>query len=126
MVSVNLPIWLGKLRAGVREAEHLRQAAFSAEQERLNGLMSQAKMVLYRYRDADRKVGLYRDTLLPKANQALQATETGYQGGTSSFMDVIDAERVLLEFELSEQRALADRAQRLAELESMVGRQIPR
>lgn len=126
MVSVNLPIWLGKLRAGVRQAEHQRQAALSARQERLNDLMSRAKMVLYKYRDADRKVGLYRDTLLPKANQALQATETGYQGGTSSFLDVIDAERVLLEFELSEQRALADRAQRLAELESMMGRQIQR
>ncbi len=126
MVSVNIPLWLGKLRAAVRQAEYQRQAAVSARDERLNGLMSQAKMVLYKYRDADRKVGLYGDTLLPKARQSLEATETGYQAGTSSFLDVIDAERVLLEFQLSEQRALADRAQRLAELESLMGRQVPR
>jgi cobalt-zinc-cadmium efflux system outer membrane protein len=126
MVSVNIPLWLGKLRAAVRQAEYQRQQAVSARDERLNSLMSQAKLVLYKYRDADRKVGLYRDTLLPKAHQSLEATETGYQGGTSSFLDVIDAERVLLEFELSEQRALADRAQRLAELESLMGRQVPR
>jgi cobalt-zinc-cadmium efflux system outer membrane protein len=126
MVSINIPLWLGKLRAAVREAQDQRQQAVSARSERLNSLMAQAKLVLYKYRDADRKVGLYADTLLPKAQQSLETTETGYQAGTSTFLDLVDTERVLLEFELSEQRALADRAQRLAELESLMGREIPR
>ena len=39
---------------------------------------------------------------------------------------LIDAERVLLEFQLSYERALANRTQRLAELEMLVGREVPR
>jgi outer membrane protein TolC len=83
-------------------------------------------MVLYRFRDAERKVDLYRDTLVPKAEQSLKATETAFRAGKATFTDLVDAERVLLEFELSHERALASHAQRLAELEMLIGRDLPR
>jgi len=41
-------------------------------------------------------------------------------------LDIIDAERILLEFQLAYERAFADRAQRLAELEMLVGKEIPK
>ena len=39
--------------------------------------------------------------------------------------DLIDAERILLEFQLSNERALADHARGLARLEMLVGRELP-
>ena len=51
--------------------------------------------------------------------------QTGFVGGTSTFIDLIDAQRVLLEFELVVERALADHASRRADLEQIVGRHIP-
>ncbi len=39
---------------------------------------------------------------------------------------MIDAERTLLEFQLSFERALTSRAQRLAQLEMIIGKEIPR
>ncbi len=125
-LSMNLPIRLGKYAAGEREARARHRAATEAKVERDNTLGAQIKRVLYDFRDAGRKIDLYRDTLVPKARQNLKATETAYRAGNASFLDLVDAERALLEFELSYERALASHAQRLGELEMLVGRTIPR
>ena len=121
MVSINLPVWREKLDAGLRQARYRRSAAVQTRAAKLNSLQSQLKLIAYRYSDAQRKVALYRDTLLPKARQAMTATDASYRGGQGSFLDLIDAQRVLLEFEITLYRALANRAQRLAELEMVTG-----
>ena len=126
MVSVNLPIWREKLDAGVREARHLYTAAIRRKQQQTNSLTAELKFVLYRYHDAERKIDLFRDTLLPKAKQGLKATQVAFQAGKASFTDLLDAQRVLLEFQLGHERARSSKAQRLAELEMLVGRKISR
>jgi outer membrane protein TolC len=125
MASVNLPIWYDKLAAGVREARYRRWAATLSRRQRSNDLTATLKLVLYRFRDAERKLNLYRDTLVPKATEAVKASEAAFRAGKAGFTDTIDAERTLLEFELAAERALADRAQRLAELEMLTGRPAP-
>ncbi len=124
-VSVNVPLWHGKYDAGRREARARYRAALKGRADRENLLTAAAKLVLHKVRDAERKTDLYRDTLMPKAEQALTATQTAYQAGKASFLDLIDATRVLLEFQLAHERALADHAERLAELEMLVGRKVP-
>ena len=83
-------------------------------------------MALYHFRDAGRKIDLYRDTLIPKAEQSLNVTQQAFSAGQADFLDLIDTQRVLLEFKLSYERALAHRAQRLAEIEKLVGEDVPR
>lgn len=124
--SINVPIWLGKYRAGVGAAEARHAAARQALTERRNTLIADGKMALYGYRDAERKLDLYRDSLLPKARQALEVSLQGFEAGIGSFLAVIDSQRTLLEFELSLERALTDRAERLAELDRLVGETLPR
>lgn len=121
MASINLPIWWDKLAAGVREAKRRRAAVVSERRQRTNDLQAELKMALYEYRDAKRKIGLYRDTLIPQARQALESSRTAFSAGNASFADAVDAERVLLEFELSYERARADRAQALAHIEELLG-----
>ena len=126
MASVNLPIWYDKLAAGVREARRRQWAASLAKRQRENDLASSLKLVLYWFRDAGRKATLFRDTLMPKAKQAVRTSETAFRAGKATFTDLIDAQRLLLEFELASERALVDRAQRLAEIEMLVGVPAPR
>jgi len=121
MVSVNLPIWWGKLSAGVREARRRHLVAVHERAEAANALGARLKLAAYRFRDAARRVRLYRDTLLPKASQSLKAASAAFRTGKASLTDLIDAERVRLEFQLARERALADKVQRLAELEMLVG-----
>ncbi len=125
MASINLPIWYNKLSAGVREARYRHWAATLNRHQRANDLNSTLRLALYHFHDAQRKVGLYRDTLLPKATESVVVSETAFRTGKASFTDLLDTQRLFLEFELAAERALANRAQRLAELEMLVGKPIP-
>jgi len=126
MFTINLPIWRERLDAALREAKYNNIAAMRDKTEKLNTLNAQLKMALYMYRDGERKIDLYHNTLLPKAVESVKANEASFRAGDSTFLDLIDAQRVMLEFELAFERALSNKAQRLAELEMLVGRQIPR
>ena len=75
----------------------------------------------FELRDAERRVELYAYTLLPKARQSLEVTQNGFTSGDVDFLDLIDAQRTLLEFELAYERAQADRSTRRAKLEQIVG-----
>ena len=123
--SINIPIWHEKYSAGVREGLARFGAATKKRVDRENVLQAELKTSLYHLNDAERKISLYRDTLVPKAKQSIKATEAAFRAGTSTFIDLIDAERLLLEFQLEYERALAGRETRLAELEMLVGGEIP-
>jgi outer membrane protein TolC len=126
MLSINVPIWYGKYRAAEREARARYETSLNERSDRENSLLAGLEMALYGFRDAERKIDLYRDTLVPKAEQSLKVTRQAYEAGRADFLDLLDAQRALLEFKLSHERARADRAQRLAEIEMLVGREVPR
>ena len=121
-VSLDLPLWAEKYRAGEREARARLRAAVSRRDERSNALLSETELVLYGARDAQRKIRLYRDTLIPRARQTLEATAAAYRAGSADFLALVDAETVALEFELAYERARADLAQSLAKLEQLCAR----
>lgn len=124
-VTVNIPFWWEKRNAAVREGHAKLASATKGGEALKRSLLSDMELALYKYRDAQRKIDLYRNTLIPKAEEALGVTMEAFQAGTRSSLDLIDAEKTLLEFELSYIRALADQAQRLAELEWLLGKEIP-
>ena len=124
-MSINIPFWWEKRRAAVREREAKHSAVTRDNVALKQNLLSSMQLALYKYRDAQRKIDLYQNTLIPKADEALAVTLEAFQAGTRSSLDLIDAEKTLLEFELAYIRALADQAQRLAELEMLLGKEIP-
>ncbi|MDK2964275.1 MAG: hypothetical protein PWQ29_1669 [Verrucomicrobiota bacterium] len=121
-LSVNLPIWFGKLKAGEMEAAYRRAAAENQRMDAGIRLRADLQMALYNFRDAERKISLYRDTLIPKARQSLEVTRKSFESEKTGFTALIDAERTLLEFLLSADRAFADREIRLAKIEMLINR----
>jgi cobalt-zinc-cadmium efflux system outer membrane protein len=124
-VSVNIPLWLDKYRAGVREAESRYAATQRDRQDRANRLSTDLQLALFKYQDAERKIALYRDALIPKADQNLKVIQRSFEGGKSDFLSLIDAERILLEFQLTYERAVADREQGLSTVDKLVGGEPP-
>lgn len=125
MVSIKLPIWYGKYRAAEREAHHRRTAVELERAGAAKRLDAELRLALYHLRDAERKVALYGDTLVPKAAQSLQVVKQGFAAGNTGFIALIDAERLFIEFQLLHHRAQADRGQRLAEIEMLTNRSMP-
>jgi outer membrane protein, heavy metal efflux system len=121
MVSFSLPIRRNRIAAGVREAEARLGAATRDAQAQEFGIEAELRQALFMHRDSVRRAALYGGTLLPKARHSLESTEAAYRAGEAGFSDLIDAQRVLLEFALAHERAAADRAQALARIRALVG-----
>jgi outer membrane protein TolC len=120
-ISTELPLFRGKYEGPIREAEESLAATLESRDAEEDELIARADAILYEWRDADRRSDLYENALLPKAVQSLEATTTAYRNGKGGFLDMIDAQRILLEFELELARAWADRGRSAATLESVTG-----
>ena len=121
MVSFSVPIRRSRYDAGLAEARARHTAASRAVASREFGLEAELQGALFDYRDGVRKLELYGGTLLPKARQSLATTEAAYRTGEAGFADLVDAQRVLLEFALAHERAAVDRALALARINTLVG-----
>ncbi len=120
-LSVNLPIWRGRLRGAVNEAG----ANLQASRERLvdvrNTTSFQIKDAYFRVVTANDEIELYRDSLMPQAEQLLKATEVAYETGKATFLDLLDSERALLGIRIGYHRSVADHQKHMADLERAVG-----
>ena len=122
MAGINLPIWRDCCRAEVREAAARVEASAARRAERELALLSQARLALYRFRDATRRGELYAGRLIPQSQQALAAMVTAYRAGEATFADLVETSRMALEFQLARERARVEQLQQLAELERLTGR----
>ncbi|MHC4439382.1 MAG: TolC family protein [Planctomycetota bacterium] len=121
MFSMNLPIWREGYKAAELQAKANVLKASHQKKEAENTIIARAERALYDFEDSDRKRKLYRDVLIPKAEELLGASETAYKAGTIDFLSLINAQQKLLEFQLHYERALTDNQQELARLEMLVG-----
>jgi len=119
--SISLPIWFGKNSARRGEAEARRRAAEYELRDSENRLTALAEKVIFEYSDALRKTQLYRDGLVPKAEQSLNAIYAAYQAGETDFLNLLDAQRQLLDFQLTVVREKARLGANRAMLEMLSG-----
>ena len=124
-VGVNIPWNRKKYKAMETVAYHRRQNIVQERADTLNQLTAELKNAFFAYRDAHRKIGLYRDSILPKAMESWMVTLKSFESDSSDFLDVIDAEQTLLEFKLSLHRAMADRTRAMADIEMLTGVPLP-
>jgi outer membrane protein TolC len=124
-VTFNLPVRRERRHAMVAEADS--EARMAAEE--LNMLRNQIRLgvadALARL-DRSRKLAqLYRDGILPQAGSALEAAMAAYRVGKADFMNVLDSQMALFNFEREYYDAVAEHQMRLALLESVVGAALP-
>lgn len=123
IVGLNLPIWRGRVRAGVEEAR-LNEKAVEYEKQRVTlSLESDIRMTLADMKDAARRFDLYEDTLIPKAEQSYQSVQSAYASGgpRADFLDLLSSVQVLLQFQIDQLRAERDLHLAAAALEKTMG-----
>ena len=74
---------------------------------------------------AQRRVKLYRDTLLPQAEAAFKASTAAYQNNRGEFMSLIDSQNLLLDIRTAYYKALSAADAGSAQLERAIGAPLP-
>ncbi len=122
--SVNLPVWRDRIEAGIEEAMERRRAAESSRRAVVAGINRSLGELTDRLDLTWRQLRLFDDVLLIQAEESLSSAESAYSAGNLDALDLLDAERVLLDVRTSTARARADWAIALAKLEGAVGRPV--
>lgn len=121
MFKASLPLWFSKNAAKIRETRSFEDSLSLMEENTINDLTSKHALLMFTIEDSARQCLLYRDTLISRAKQSLNLTETSYQTGKSSLLDVIDSWRTLLQFELEYRQTVIRHKQSLSELKLLEG-----
>jgi len=124
IATVNIPFsfWTKrKYDAGVREAKAAAAAARAEHHNWQNLTRFQITELAAKVQAQQQVADLYRTTILPQAEQHFDAARTAYRTGRTGFLDVLEAERAVLEFRLAYYRALVERDVQAATLEQVVG-----
>ena len=118
--GITLPIWRDKIAAQIAAAQAEKQAAaarFSGEQIMLAVEFAEKSFM---FREASRNLELLNDRLLPRARQSLDVARSSYGSGKLDFINLLDAQRTLLDFRLAEVEARIQRELALAELSLVI------
>ncbi|MGI6456880.1 MAG: TolC family protein [bacterium] len=123
MVSagISIPLWYKKNRARVRVAEEEKQAALHESESVENTLKINLRKAYFELQNALRLVELYRNHLIPQAQQAMQIAEEWNRGGMESVSETLEVQSVWLNFNLAWLRAQMDYAQAYVQLERLAG-----
>lgn len=124
-LGIRLPLWRGRYEAAVSEVRARSRSLIREREEEGLRLAAAIRRAWFEHTDAHRRVGLYEESLIPKAEESLRASLAGFRAGDTSFLSLLDTERTLLEFELVAERARTDRGKALARLQTLVGTFLP-
>ncbi len=120
-VGITLPLDQGKRRAAEDEARaRIRQNEW-AWRDQAARIGEEVQLAYDQLQESRHTLALYRDSLVPLAEQDLAAALADYQAGIGDFLDLITSEKNLLQTRLQRVRALADLQIRFAELKRAVG-----
>jgi outer membrane protein TolC len=99
MVGISVPVWRGKYRAGVREAQamaDMARADLSAMTRMVEGEASSARSQVLAARQ---RVLTLRNDVLPRARRSIDPSVAAYAAGTMPLVSVIDAAQALWSIE---------------------------
>lgn len=124
-VSLPIPVQRGRRQGADAAAAEAELAALHAEHGAEASALRAEVARLYAELERSRtQLALYVRAILPQGQAALASATAAYQAGRADLLALLDAQATLFTYETQYHRALSDFAQRLAELDAVVGREV--
>lgn len=119
--QLSLPLWHRKYDAMVREASSRHSARHATVDELKQHFDSALRDLWVQAQAADETARLYKDSIIPDAQQVVLVDQQAYSNGTVEFDRVIGNFRTLLTLELGYHRAIGQLAVALARIRQAIG-----
>jgi len=97
--------WFGREDSYLEELRLKRAGLINQMKDTVNRAVYGLEENWFSLDEAIREYGLFKDTLLPQAEQALTAVQKVYAAGELDFLNYLDAQRTWLDFSLAIERA---------------------
>ncbi len=125
MVGLNLPIWFGRRSAAVNEAKEMLSANKLVYENLENNVRSEIADLSFQLQTTAKTLDLYEKGLLVQAENSLESAISAYRTGKLDFLSLLDAERMLLQFNLGYVKEQSNYRKQVAALERAVGGELP-
>ncbi len=120
-VMVRLPLWRGAYSSSVKAVERKETAVEKEREAKEDQLSFQLQKASADWKESARKVSLYDQSLIPKSEQAIRAVKRAYEAGNASFLDLVETERLRLNFRLAHEKAHVKAKKAEATLDMLTG-----
>jgi outer membrane protein TolC len=124
--TMNLPS-LNRARhdGEAKQADGATDVARAELDARTSTVFLEIRQAQIEVRSAQKRVKLYRDTLLPQAEAAFKASTAAYQNNRGEFVTLIDSQNLLLDIRTAYYKALSAADAGSAQLERAIGAPLP-
>ena len=121
-VFASVPLWfLQKENAELRMAQREKENLQASLNNTYNLVALEVQDAYIRLKTKERIFELYKNSILPQAQQSLQAATQSYQTEKVDFLTLLESERTLKDIQLGYYQALVDYQEAFANLEQAVG-----
>jgi outer membrane protein TolC len=124
-LGVSLPLYAGRKQdkaVDQRTSELLQRQ--NALQDEWNKVQAEISAALADYHRASEQVQLFRTGIIPQARQSVASMLSGYQVSKVDFLNLVNAQITLYNFETQYWNALSEANQALARLDAAVGEEV--
>ncbi len=122
--TIMLPTTIAEIKGSIREAEAMLRSGDAMLRQTRSDRAATLVATLVALRNDERQAALFETTLLPLAERVLTNMRQSYASGAAMYLDLIEAQNMLLDTRLMIIEARASREKRLAELEALMGTDI--
>lgn len=115
---LTIPVRFEAIQAGVEQARAGIRAAQAARTQYARDLAASFVLNLYVLRNDERQITLFDGTILPRTRQTVQVARTSFAVGRVPFLELLDAQRTLLDVRLTLAQLRTEREKALAAIET--------
>lgn len=119
--AIVLPTTIKEIQGGIKEAQAMLRGSEAVLRQTRSDRAASFVATLVSLRNAERQASIFETRVVPLSERALSTIRQSYAAGTATYLDMIDAQRMLLDARLVIAEARAMREKRLAELEALMG-----
>ncbi len=120
-LGITIPLWTKKYNYRIKAADNRYLQTVKEHVNSKNEKTTQIEEAFFSYSDSLRKLSLYKDSIIPKTKESLDILVSAYESGKGDYAELIDTQRMLLQFELEVLKSKENILIAIADIERISG-----